>query len=164
MIILGIDPGYGRTGYGMICVEGANTRYVHAGCIETSASLLQEQRLEIIYNQLEHIIQQDQPDTLAIEKLFFAKNTKTAMRVAETRGIILLLGCKYSLPMREFAPTEVKVAVAGYGHADKKQVQDMVSRLLRITEMPKLDDAADALAIALTAAASRHAHVYPQKN
>lgn len=155
MIILGIDPGYGRTGYGVIGVDGAKTSYIAAGCIETSKDAALEQRLLHIYDDLERIIQSERPDALALEKLFFAKNAKTALRVAETRGIILLLSIKKGLALREFTPLEVKMAVCGYGRAEKSQVQYMVAKILNIPSAPKPDDAADALAIAITAAAYR---------
>src|SRR3989344_4943955 len=123
MIILGIDPGFGRMGYGVIEATGPETRYITAGCIETLKNTPVHERIEKIYDELAIIIKTEHPHTLAIEKLFFSKNTKTALQVAETRGVILLLAQKNNLRIREFAPMEVKIATTGYGLAQKSQIQ-----------------------------------------
>ncbi|TSC80317.1 MAG: crossover junction endodeoxyribonuclease RuvC [Parcubacteria group bacterium Gr01-1014_29] len=152
MIILGIDPGYGRVGYGLVRKEGSSLFYVTAGCIETKKTDLPAKRLHVIYTKLRNIIAQESPNILVLEQLFFAKNTKTALRVAETRGVLFLLSEECGIPLQEFTPLQVKLVVCGYGKADKIQVQRMVMRTLHLTSPPSPDDAADALAIALTAA------------
>lgn len=154
MIILGIDPGFGRMGYGAIRHDTRDPSCVVLGCIETAKELSPQKRLHIINSGLERIIEEVGPHAVAIEKLFFAKNTKTALGVAEMRGVILLLAEKKQIPIREFTPLEVKVAVTGYGKAQKHQVQYMVQKLLHLSTLPEPDDAADALAIAITAAYS----------
>lgn len=154
MIILGIDPGFGRMGYGVISHGSAEPSCVASGCIETAKELNSQKRLYIMNSELEGIIEKVRPHTVAIEKLFFAKNAKTALGVAEMRGIILLLAEKKQIPIREFTPLEIKVAITGYGKATKHQVQYMVQKLLHLQTLPKSDDAADALAIAITAAYS----------
>ena len=154
-IILGIDPGYGRVGYGLIRKEGSSLAYITAGCIETNKIDSPSKRLHTIYQQLNSIIAKESPQLLALEQLFFAKNTKTALRVAETRGIFLLLSEEYKIPLREFTPLQVKMATCGYGRADKAQVQQMIMRIFKLSSPPQPDDAADALAIALTAAYTR---------
>jgi len=153
--ILGIDPGYGRVGYGLVRKEGSSLFYITAGCIETKKTTLPSKRLHIIYQQLTSLIKIHAPHVLATEQLFFAKNTKTALRVAETRGILLLLGEEHGIPTREFTPLQVKVAACGYGRADKAQIQNMIMRIFKLAAPPQPDDAADALAIALTAAYTR---------
>ncbi|OGZ44313.1 MAG: crossover junction endodeoxyribonuclease RuvC [Candidatus Ryanbacteria bacterium RIFCSPHIGHO2_02_FULL_45_17b] len=154
-IILGIDPGYGRVGYGLVRKEGSSLSYITAGCIETEKTKSPSERLQAIYTQLTALIATEPPHVLALEQLFFAKNAKTALRVAETRGILLLFGEEHNIPMREFTPLQVKVATCGYGKADKAQVQNMIMRIFNLTSLPKPDDVADALAIALTAAYTR---------
>lgn len=154
-IILGIDPGYGRVGYGLVRKEGSSLFYITAGCIETDKQHTPSRRLYTIYTQLNTLIRVEKPHLLALEQLFFAKNTKTALRVAETRGILLLLSEKYTLPLREFTPLQVKMAACGYGRADKVQIQHMIMRTFKLSSPPKPDDVADALAIALTAAYTR---------
>ncbi|TSC72340.1 MAG: crossover junction endodeoxyribonuclease RuvC [Parcubacteria group bacterium Gr01-1014_70] len=152
MIILGIDPGYGRVGYGLIQKENAALSYLTAGCIETEKTESASQRLHSIYQRLTALMSAEPPHLVALEQLFFAKNTKTALRVAETRGVLLLLAQEHNLPFREFTPLQVKMATCGYGRADKTQMQHMVMRILKLPAIPEPDDAADALAIALTAA------------
>lgn len=154
-IILGIDPGYGRVGYGLVRKEGSSLFYITAGCIETKKTESPSKRLHAIHKQINSLIETNTPHVLALEQLFFAKNTKTALRVAETRGILLLLGEEHNIPTREFTPLQVKVATCGYGKADKAQVQNMIMRIFKLTSLPKPDDVADALAIALTAAYTR---------
>jgi crossover junction endodeoxyribonuclease RuvC len=150
--ILGIDPGYGRVGYGVIRHVGTACSHKTAGCIETAPTEASAQRIHAIYTTINNIITAEKPHIIAIEQLFFAKNTKTALRVAETRGVLLLLSQIHAIQLREFTPLQVKLAVCGYGKADKTQVAAMVMRTLQLSALPKPDDASDALAIALTAA------------
>lgn len=158
-IIFGIDPGFGRLGYAILESRlGRETLHV-AKCIETSPSLPHAKRLRIIYDALEREINAHRPNVVAIEKLFFAKNQKTALGVAEARGIVLLLAEKSHVPIFECTPLELKIALTGYGKAQKSQVQAMVKTLLRLPAVPKPDDIADAIAVALTCAASWHAPV-----
>lgn len=154
-VILGIDPGYGRVGYGLVRKEGSSLSYITAGCIETEKTNSASQRLHTIYTRLTDLITKEPPHLLALEQLFFAKNAKTALRVAETRGILLLFGEEHNIPIREFTPLQVKVATCGYGKADKAQIQNMIMRIFKLASVPKPDDVADALAIALTAAYTR---------
>ena len=156
MIILGIDPGYGRVGYGLIRKESSTLSCVAVGCIETEKTDSPAKRLHTVYKKLNAIIIAETPHLIAIEQLFFAKNSKTALRVAETRGILLLLSEEHALPMREFTPLQVKMATCGYGRADKKQIQNMIMRIFKLSSPPQPDDAADALAIALTAAYTKN--------
>lgn len=159
-IILGIDPGYGRMGYGVIAGARAEPRLVDAGCIETNPKDAHEARLGEIYATLQNVIAREKPTMIAVEKLFFAQNTTTAIRVAETRGIVLLLAHQRGIAIREYTPLEVKMAVCGYGRADKRQVQEMVMRMLKLAAPPRPDDAADAVAVALTASAHAHTHTH----
>lgn len=149
MIILGIDPGYATLGYGVIEFKNAKYTPVHYGAIITSPKNKFSERLEIIFDDLEKIIQTYRPDVASIEKLYFQNNHKTAIDVAQARGIILLSLQKYKIPMYEYTPLQVKTAVTGYGKAQKLQVMLMTQRLLRLKEIPKPDDTADALAIAI---------------
>lgn len=151
-VILGIDPGYGRVGYGIIHKNQNTLTCETVGCIETSASNSHANRLYTVYCELKRIIEIKKPHVVALEQLFFAKNTKTALRVAETRGVLLLLSEEFNIPLREFTPLQVKMATCGYGRADKTQIQRMIMRIFKLQTLPKPDDAADALAIALTAA------------
>lgn len=155
MIILGIDPGTATTGYGLIEEKGGNLSLVDYGVILTKPTHTLEQRLEILYDQLGDIIDEYNPDEIAIEELFFSTNVKTAMAVGHARGVILLATQKAGVPMSEYTPNQVKNGICGYGSADKKQVQKMVQMLLKLDEMPQPDDAADALAIAICHSSSR---------
>ena len=148
MIILGIDPGTATTGFGLI-ESSPEIKYLGHGCIKTSSKLPAEQRLKEIHQKLSIIIKECQPDALAIETLYFFKNLKTAMPVSEARGVILLAAAQKKIPIYEFTPLQAKMAVVGYGRAEKKQVQEMVKLLLDLEEVPKPDDSADALAIAI---------------
>jgi crossover junction endodeoxyribonuclease RuvC len=154
-VILGVDPGYGRVGYGIVQQHNNDITCKTVGCIETSKEDASAQRLYTIYTTLQHIIKTEKPHVLAIEQLFFAKNTKTALRVAETRGLLLLLSVEHAIQLVEFTPLQVKMATCGYGRAEKAQVQAMVTRILKLSVVPYPDDAADALAIALTAVFSK---------
>lgn len=153
MRILGIDPGIGRVGWGVIDVQNATRLTVNSfGCIETEPNSDIPGRLYAIYDEVCRIIQEYTPDILAIEDLFFAKNAKTAFSVGQARGVILLAGSQKDLKISVFTPLQVKSAVTGYGKAEKKQVGQMVKFLLHLKEIPKPDDTADALAVAITEA------------
>lgn len=148
MIILGIDPGVERMGYGVISVKGTDAKVLAQGLISTKKDVAHGERLVQLGQSLEGLIALYKPERIAVEKLFFQKNIKTAMKVGEARGIIMMLAAKNNIPTVELTPNEVKVAIAGYGNADKRQVQKMVKTLLSLKEIPKPDDVADALAIA----------------
>lgn len=150
MIILGIDPGVARVGYGVLQYQGDRILAACHGCIETEKEETQGKRLQNVREQIGLLLTKYRPATVAIEKLFFEKNAKTAIMVGEGRGVILLAAAEAGLPIIEMTPLQVKQTVAGSGRADKRQVQEMVKRLLKLTETPKPDDAADALAIAIT--------------
>lgn len=153
MVILGIDPGTARTGYGVIeKVRSSAFAYIAHGCIETSKTLSAEKRLLLLEQGVQKLLKQYEPDTLAVERLFFFKNLKSALPVSEARGVVLLCAAKRKMPVVEFPPLQVKMAITGYGRADKKQMQAMVQRLLDLKEIPKPDDAADALAVAIACA------------
>lgn len=143
--ILGIDPGTGICGFGVI--EGRKA--VDYGVVSTPPHTPLPDRLEDIYNSLHEIIQQDQPDCMAIEKLFFKQNITTGISVAEARGVCLLVAKQCGLPIFEYAPNQIKLAICGYGQAHKPQVQEMVRLHLGLGQVPKPDDAADALAVAI---------------
>lgn len=155
-IYLGIDPGFGDAGFGVIAVEKGDERCLDYGSIRTAKGAALPARLSELYDKLAKIITKYHPTSAALEKLFFSKNARTAMDVAEARGVIRLCLEKHGVPCREFAPVEVKMAVCGYGAADKSQVQKMVRTLLRLEKIPKPDDAADALALAIVAANTRY--------
>jgi crossover junction endodeoxyribonuclease RuvC len=155
MVILGIDPGTATTGYGLIEEKAGKLMLVDYGVILTKPSQTLEQRLEILYDQLGDIIDEYNPDEIAVEELFFTNNAKTAMAVGQARGVILLATQKAGVPMSEYTPNQVKNGICGYGAADKKQVQKMVQMLLKLDEIPQPDDAADALAIAICHSSSR---------
>jgi crossover junction endodeoxyribonuclease RuvC len=149
MIILGVDPGTATTGYGLIRKEGQKYSLIHYGCILTPAKTPLHDRLDTIYEELSDIIDEHTPDHMAVEELFFAANAKTAIAVGQARGVILLAGKKKGISIFEYTPLEVKMALTGYGRADKNQIQQMVKALLCLPEIPKPDDAADAIAIAI---------------
>ena len=149
MRILGIDPGYAIVGYGVVESDGGRYRPLGYGAIITEANVPFERRLEIIYDDLAEIIGKWKPKAAAIERLYFHTNQKTVIEVAEARGVILLALKKMGIPFYEYTPLQVKTAVTGYGHAEKKQVMEMTRRLLKLRELPRPDDAADALAIAI---------------
>jgi crossover junction endodeoxyribonuclease RuvC len=150
-IILGIDPGIADTGYGLI-EKGAGGKIscLAYGSIKTKAGLPMAERLEILHNELEKIIKKYQPALASVEELFFQNNAKTAIIVGQARGVILLTCKKNKVPIVELTPLQVKQTIAGFGRADKLQVQKMVKLLLNLKEIPKPDDAADALAIAIS--------------
>lgn len=149
MRILGIDPGTGLMGFGVI-ESGLKPQLVDAGVIRTKVHQPESERLHIIYDSLHEIVKLSQPAVVSVEKLFFARNVTTAMSVAQARGVVLLVAQQHSLPIFEYTPMQIKQSLTGYGKADKKQMQEMVRLLLNLKETPKPDDAADALAAALT--------------
>ncbi|OIP24983.1 crossover junction endodeoxyribonuclease RuvC [bacterium CG2_30_37_16] len=149
MIILGIDPGTATTGYGVIKKEGSVLTVLEYGCIRTEANQDLKIRLRIIEEDLIEIIESFKPDVASVEQLFFCNNAKTALAVGHARGVILLTLEKSGMPVYEYTPLQVKQAVSGYGKASKKQIQEMVKILLKMKEIPRPDDAADALAIAM---------------
>lgn len=153
--ILGIDPGTGILGFGIIELDlGGKASLVDAGVIRTPVKQADSDRLLTIYEELTGVIKEAQPHTMAVEKLFFAQNVTTAMSVSQARGVVLLLGKQHGMELYEYTPLQIKQALTGYGRADKKQVQEMVRVILGLSEVPKPDDCADALAAALTHAQS----------
>ncbi|HSL32331.1 MAG TPA: crossover junction endodeoxyribonuclease RuvC [Candidatus Limnocylindrales bacterium] len=149
MIILGIDPGTAALGYGIVEKTGGRLRAIDYGCFETSPDSPMPERLLAIHTLLDELMSLHQPAVVAVERLFFSKNAQTAMAVGQARGVVLLTAAQYGRPVREATPNEVKSAIAGYGAADKEQVQRMVQLVLGMPELPRPDDAADALAIAV---------------
>lgn len=149
LIILGIDPGYAIVGWGVIEYKSNKFSPLSFGAITTDADMDFNLRLKVIYDELTSIINEFKPDAVSIEKLFFTTNQKTVIMVAEARGVILLAAQNAGLEVFEYTPLQVKSAVTGYGKANKKQVMEMTKRLLRLKEVPKPDDTADALAIAI---------------
>jgi len=148
-MILGIDPGYGRMGYAVLSYENTKMTLIEAGCIETSKEDEHAARLSEIASRIRNLFDKYQPEKLGIEKLFFSKNQTTAIAVAESRGVVLAITGAFNIPVFEFNPKQVKLAVTGYGNAEKKQVQEMVKRILNLKEVPRPDDAADAVAVAI---------------
>lgn len=150
MRILGIDPGTGILGFGVIDVEHNNLTLVDAGVITTPVHQADSDRLETIFNELSEIITATKPTVMAVEKLFFAKNVTTAMSVSQARGVVLLLGKQHNMELHEYTPMQIKQGMTGYGKATKAQIQEMVRTILNLKTIPKPDDAADALAAAIT--------------
>lgn len=153
-VYLGIDPGIADTGFGLLRKDGSKMTCLAYGSIKTSSKKLLEERLVELHDSLNEIIERFKPSIVGIEELFFAKNAKTALVVGQARGVALLTLKQHKLAIMEFTPLQVKQAVSTYGRADKGQVQRMVKMLLNLKEIPKPDDAADALAIAICAANS----------
>lgn len=149
MVIIGIDPGLATLGYAIIEKEGNKFSVISYDTIQTSADLSDSERLQIIFNKLQDLIDEYKPAQMAVEELFFNKNVKTAIRVGQARGVILLAGAVANLEVAEYTPLQVKQAVVGYGRARKKQVQQMVKALLNLKEIPEPDDVADALAVSI---------------
>jgi crossover junction endodeoxyribonuclease RuvC len=150
MRILGIDPGTGILGFGVIDIDAKNkASLVDAGVIRTPVKEADSIRLVTIYDELHEIITELKPDVMSVEKLFFAQNVTTAMSVAQARGVVLLCGKQHNLELYEYTPLQIKQSLTGYGRADKKQIQEMVRVLLGLKAAPKPDDCADALAAAL---------------
>ena len=171
MKILGIDPGTGICGFGIIAVQNHRTILKDAGVISTPPHTPLPDRLKDIYESLHEIIEDQKPDSVAVEKLFFSKNITTGITVAEARGVILLVCRQHRLPTYEYTPNEIKKTLTGYGSADKKQVQEMVRQHLNLQKIIKPDDAADALAAAIThsltnkyGAAASHNAIYQPSN
>lgn len=150
MRILGIDPGTGILGFGVIEAGHGKTQLVDAGVIRTPVHEDDAVRLQTIFDELTDIIAETKPTVMSVEKLFFARNVTTAMTVAQARGVVLLCGKQAGIEIFEYTPLQIKMAITSYGKADKKQVQEMVRVLLGLKEVPKPDDCADALAAALT--------------
>ena len=149
MRILGIDPGYGITGFGLVEAQRGQFQLISCGAITTPANTDFSWRLEVIYNDMVELLRVSKPDVVAIEELFFGQNVTTGIGVAQARGVILLAIRQAGLEVHSYTPMQVKQSVVGYGNATKHQVQDMTRRLLRLEAMPKPDDAADAIGIAL---------------
>jgi crossover junction endodeoxyribonuclease RuvC len=150
MLVVGIDPGTATTGYGFVReTDQGDLEVVDFGVIVTQAGELPEVRLLQLHNRLNELILRHQPDSGAVEKLFFQRNVTTAIAVGQARGVVLLSFAEAAIPVAEYTPLEVKQAVVGYGGAEKNQVQQMVKALLQLSEIPRPDDAADALAIAI---------------
>ncbi len=153
MIILGVDPGYALTGYALIEYQNNHFKVLDYGIIATKAKSYFPERLLVIERSLEQLIEKYQPQVMAIEELFFSRNTTTAIGTAQARGVAVVTGARHRLPVFEYTPKQVKLAVTGYGHADKAQVQQMVKTILNLEKIPKPDDVADAIAVAIC-----HAH------
>ena len=149
MVILGIDPGYAIVGFGVLRSEQGSQSLLACGAINTPAGLPLSKRLLQIANDLDELIQQFNPDAMAVERLYFGNNVTTGIGVAQARGVILMIAERNEIPIFEYDPSQVKSAVVGYGKAEKSQVMDMTKRLLKLKSVPKPDDAADAVAIAL---------------
>jgi crossover junction endodeoxyribonuclease RuvC len=149
MLVLGIDPGTATTGIGLVNYEQGREKLIYYGTIRTSPDLEMDRRLLKIHQELDEILQHYQPDAVAIEQLFHHKNAKTVITVAQARGVLIMTAAAKQLEICEYTPLQVKQAVCGYGSADKKQVQLMVKQILHMESVPKPDDAADALAIAI---------------
>ena len=155
MRILGIDPGTGILGFGVIEIDSRKKAHLtDAGVIRTPVNEDTSVRLLTIYNELTSIIKELKPQLMSVEKLFFAQNVTTAMTVSQARGVVLLCGQQHGLQLHEYTPLQIKMALTGYGRADKKQMQEMVRVILGLKEVPKPDDCADALAAALCCAQS----------
>ena len=154
MRILGIDPGYGITGFGLIETHQGQSRLLQCGAITTPAGMDFSARLEIIYEDMRKLLEVAKPDAVAIEELFFGQNVTTGIGVAQSRGVILLAIRQAGLEVTAYKPNQIKQALVGYGSASKHQMQDMTKRILHLETMPKPDDAADAIAIALCHARS----------
>lgn len=154
MRILGIDPGYGITGFGIVEAERTSCRLLQYGAITTPPNTDFPLRLQMIYDDMTELLKVAKPDAVAIEELFFGQNVTTGIGVAQSRGVILLAAAQANVPIHQYKPMQVKQAVVGYGGATKHQVQDMTRRILHLEKIPKPDDAADAIAIALTHARS----------
>ena len=154
MKILGIDPGIARCGWGVIEADGSRLKVLGYGCVETNSKKEVSRRLKEIHKEITEIIAKYSPQCLSVEELFFNTNTKTAFVVGQARGVVLLAASQKNLPVFIYTPLQVKVAVTGYGRAEKNQVGSMIKTLLSLKESPKPDDTADALAVAITHAFS----------
>jgi len=159
LVILGIDPGFAITGYGVLSYNGNRFRVMDYGVIVTEADLPHPERLLLLEKRLTGIINEYRPESMSVEELFFNNNAKTALQVGQGRGVALLCAARAGIPVYEYTPIQVKQGVTGYGRAEKSQVQQMIKVLLGLPEIPKPDDAADALAVAIC-----HAHSYGSMN
>ncbi len=157
MIVLGIDPGTAMTGYGVIERTGSKLRLIDYGCFETLPAQALPERLRMIHEAVEGLIETHRPSLVGVERLFFNKNVQTAFAVGQARGVVLLAAAQHGLPVFEYGPHEVKIAVTGYGRAPKDQVQRMVQIVLGMAVLPRPDDAADALAVAICLAHGQRA-------
>ena len=153
MRILGIDPGFAITGYSIIDYIGNKFELITSGAVTTEAKQSFPLRLLKLNNDLESLIDEYKPDAISVEELFFNNNAKTAINVAQARGVVLVVGCRKNVPTYEYTPLQIKQSVVGYGRADKIQVQKMVKTILGVDKLPKLDDTADSMAAAIW-----HAH------
>lgn len=160
LIVLGLDPGIATVGFGIVSSEKGCVSAIRYGVFRTSPGIALSRRLGDIYDDVNEIIKQFKPDAIAIEKLFFNTNHKTGISVAHGRGVLLLAAYKCGVPIFEYTPLQVKSSVTGYGRAEKKQVMEMVRRLLKLDSIPKPDDAADALAIAICHARAATSLIY----
>ncbi len=149
MIVLGIDPGTARLGYGVIDMVDGLPGLIDFGVAETHPTDSMPDRLLQIYGNIRLLLNEHDPDVMAVEKLFFARNVTTALAVGQARGVVLLAAAEKGIPVREYSPSEVKHSIVGYGKADKNQIQEMVRIILGLDQIPRPDDAADALAIAV---------------
>ena len=149
MIILGLDPGLAIVGWGVLESARRGFRVLGYGSVTTPANTPTEERLATIYSDMNELFMRFRPDAVSVEELFFSKNITTGIRVAEARGVITLAAAQKNVPIFEYTPLQVKVAVTGYGRAEKRQMQEMTKNILHLAEIPKPDDAADALAIAI---------------
>lgn len=163
MRIIGIDPGIAIVGFGILDLKGNQLIPVDYGSIQTEAGLPTATRLKQVYDACTLLLKKYQPDVMAIEKLFFNRNVTTAFTVGQARGVLMLAAEEANITITEYTPLQVKMAVVGYGQAEKRQVQEMVKMLLRLPQIPKPDDVADALAIAICEAHSSKAHVKLKK-
>jgi crossover junction endodeoxyribonuclease RuvC len=152
VIVLGIDPGTARLGYGVVERQGSQLTMLDYGCLESVNDRPLEQRLLLIHEGIDDLIGTWRPEAVGVERLFFNRNVQTAMAVGQARGVVLLTAAQHGLPVLEYGPHEVKLAVTGYGKAPKDQVQRMVQMVLSMKEVPRPDDAADALAVAVCTA------------
>ena len=161
MIIMGIDPGIAILGYGVLKYEANNFKVIDYGAVTTTPDMAMSTRLSYIYNSLTELINRYKPEAFAIEELFFNKNIKTALTVGHARGVAVVAASNLGVPVYEYTPLQVKQATVGYGRAEKKQMQQMVKVLLNLKEVPKPDDVADALAVALCHGnSSNFAHLF----
>ncbi|HCS79464.1 TPA: crossover junction endodeoxyribonuclease RuvC [Patescibacteria group bacterium] len=150
MIIMGIDPGIAITGWGVIRAQNRQPSCVDVGVITTDKADALEERLAILFTDMNQLLKRYRPDVVVLEQLFFNTNAKTALTVGHARGVIMLAARQFGSRLFAYTPLQVKVAITGYGRADKNQIQQMVTKLLKLDQIPQPDDAADALAIALT--------------
>jgi len=150
LVVLGIDPGYALMGWGVVEAEGSRMKLINYGCIETKAGVPMQNRLRTLQLGVRDLLNIYRPDDVAFEELFFARNVTTALMVGAARGAAIIAAAEYTEQLYEYTPMQIKQAITGYGKADKKQIQQMVKLLLKLDEIPKPDDAADAIACAIT--------------